>query len=441
MKKAARFVQQLKLSDINPNTIKNAKRCVLDFLGAALGGADTIAGKIATKMSEKTSSVTSSTIWHTGKKTTSQIAAFINGTTGSALDIDDGHRMAVGHPGGAVIPAAFAIAEATQSSGSALLEAIICGYEIAIRWGNICRNETSQFAIIPGTGRWGSMGAAAAAAKLLSLDFCQIEQALAISNTYSPLAPVVDDLENNNGFMPMTKYVSGWGGLVGVWSAKLAEEGFTGITSTVNFSQSILPCFGESFEINNVYFKPFSACRWTHSALEGVLKIMKDNIEINKNNIQKIKVKTFANAYHLRMPRPRTIESAQYSLPFLIGLAIQYGAVSPQEVNQINLSNKDILAISDKVEIIHSNDMDSYFPHSVPSEVELLTTDGKIYLARIITPKGDPKNPLSDDDLKAKFRKLATMSISRDIAEKIIQIVEDLDKIGDTNKIFSNIFN
>ena len=433
MRRAVQFVRELKFRDLDKGTIQSAKDCLLDFMGAVLGGATTQAGEISVKFGKGVGGLGRSTLWSTGEKISCQGAAFIHGTMGSALDIDDGHRMAVGHPGGVVIPAAFAVAEEHRSSGKELIEAIVCGYEVAIRWGNLHISETSRFAVTPGSGRWGSIGAAAAAAKLLSLDSEKIKQAMAIGATFAPVAPVVDDL--TRGFMPMTKFCSGWGSLAGLSGALLALEGFTGISSTIDFSLSALPDFGESFEIKNVYFKPYPSCRWTHPSIEGTMELMAKHRELNKDVIKKISIDIFSNGAHLREKRPQTMESVQYSLPFLIGAVIVDGVITPDQIKKERLSDPNILKVADRVEVIHRRELDEYFPKDIPSEIEIETVSGELYRNRVIKPKGDPKNPMSREEFEGKFRKLALRCISMEASEKLIERIENLDKLAYVNEL------
>ncbi len=434
MKKATQFIRNLKFSDLDEATIQSAKNCLLDFIGAVLGGANTNAGEIALKFAKNSTGIGQSTLWPTGEKTSLQNAAFAHGTVGSALNIDDGHRMAMGHPGGVVIPAACAIAENNKSSGKELIEAIICGYEVAIRSGDLHRNESSPFAAFPGSGRWGSIGAAAAVAKLLGLESGKIEQAMAIGETFAPVSPIIDDLKR--GYMPMTQFCSGWGALVGISAAFLAQEGFTGITSTIDFSKSLLPKFGESFEIKNTYFKPYPSCRWTHPSIEGTLELMKKHKELRKNTIKKISVRIFSIGSHLGEKRPQTMESAQYSLPFVIGATIADGVLIPEHFTENRLTDPDILEIADKVELIHSPELDSYLPKAIPSEIEIVTTSGKSYTTRIMTPRGDSTNPMSAEELLDKFRKLASKKINSKNSEKVIEVVRNLDKLAHVDGLF-----
>jgi len=432
VKGAAEFIKALKFSNLSRDTILASKNCLLDFIGAALGGANTRAGAAALRFVRHLPGPGRASIWSTGDKVPVLNAAFVNSTMGSALDIDDGHRMAVGHPGGAVIPAAVALGEDIECSGRELLEAIICGYEVAIRAGNIYYSRQLE---VSGSGRWASIGAAAAAAKLLDLETEQIRQALAISATFSPVALFGNDLAN--GFMPMTKFSNNWASCVGICAALLAREGFTGVSSFIDFSESALPSFGQSFEIERVYFKPYPCCRWTHSAIEGILQLMKEHKDLQKENIKKITVKTFLNASYLLESRPKTMESAQYSIPFLIGAAIIDGRVTPEQIAEDRLSDAAILSIADKVEVIHCPDLDSHFPRMIPTEVEVETVSGSRYRIRVTVPKGDPQNPLSVEELRKKFKDLAKRSINLETAEKIIEKIEILEQLNNLHELTS----
>lgn len=437
MKRAAEFVKNLQWNDLDEKTIWMAKNCLLDFIGAVLGGAQTKAGEISLALAKSLGGWGVATVWPTHEKVSCQSAAFVHGTMGTALDIDDGHRMAVGHPGGVVIPAAFAVAENKSGTGKDLIEAIVCGYEVGIRAGHVLRLQQTN-PISMGSGRWGALGAAAAAARLMGLDLPKIEQSLAISATLAPVSPVTDDIKVN-GIVPMTKFCSGWGSLVGIQASLLAEKGFTGITSVVDFSLSKLPDWGCSFEIRQTYFKPYTACRYIHPVIEGTLELLKEHPELTREKIKKIVVNVILSGTHLNHPRPQTLESAQYSIPFLVGAAVIDGEVGFTQVNERRLGDLEILQMAEKVEVRHSEEMDAYFPKEAPAEVEMETDSGSLYKKLVIRPKGDPQNPMCEKEFLKKFRSLALRSLSREKTERVLTAVrnlESLSKVSDLTSLF-----
>ena len=130
--------------------------------------------------------------------------------------------------------------------------------------------------------------------------------------------------------------------------------------------------------------------------------------------------------------RPQTIESAQYSLPFLVAVAIAEGKVTPAQLSEENLRNEAYLTIADRVKIMHNPQFDMYFPDSLPTELEIVISSGEKFRAMVSTPKGDPKNPLSMEEMLDKFRSLAHYSVTPDRASLIIErvlCIENLDNV------------
>ncbi|MBW1712563.1 MAG: MmgE/PrpD family protein, partial [Deltaproteobacteria bacterium] len=158
------FVLNRRGDDFPPQLIGLAKKCLLDMIGNIIAGGRTEAGQAARSFAAQFSGVQEATIIGSAGTAQPILAAFANAVAGSALDADDGHRGALGHPGAVVVPAALAAAEVTGASGGELLEAIIVGYEVAIRAGLILNAAGEE--VDYGSGAWGSFGAAAAGARL-----------------------------------------------------------------------------------------------------------------------------------------------------------------------------------------------------------------------------------------------------------------------------------
>ena len=216
---------------------------------------------------------------------------------------------------------------------------------------------------------------------------------------------------------------------MGLCSAFLAKEGFTGISSVINFSESALPGFGESYEIDNVYFKPYPCCRWTHPAMEGTINLPNRYEDLKPESIKKIRVKAFKAASHLKESHPHTIESAQYSIPFIIGMSIIDENVNPDQMTEHRLLDERILAIADRVDIVFSEELERFFPKQIPSEVEIETLNGIWFRDKVTTPKGDPNRPMSWKELTDKFMRLAAKCVDFSTAEKLIALIEALENV------------
>ncbi len=218
----ARFVADTPFEAIPPGALARARSCLVDTLGAALGGSRLRAGRIAVALVEAEAGAGVATVLTARRKAAISQAAFANAVLASALDVDDGHYGAVGHPGAPVIPPALATAEARRRSGRELLGAVVVGYEIAIRAGEVLNARVGVRSY--GSGTPGAYGAAAAVARLLGLDAGRTAHALGIARCHLPVSTVWDSVP----YGAMVKESIGWGAITGTVAALLAEQGFTG---------------------------------------------------------------------------------------------------------------------------------------------------------------------------------------------------------------------
>ncbi len=190
---------------LSPDVQRCVKQRLLNHLGAAIAGTQTPEGMAAIRFAARSLSGEGATVL--GRSSTGSVlgAAFANATLASALDVDDGYRLAAGHPGAVVIPAALAIGERIGARGDAFLTAVVVGYELATRTGAIMyRDNPTRFF---GSGAWASAGAAGAAAILLGLDVDGVVQALGVTEAHTPLAPNMKTIACGS----MVKESIGWG--------------------------------------------------------------------------------------------------------------------------------------------------------------------------------------------------------------------------------------
>jgi 2-methylcitrate dehydratase PrpD len=432
--KAAQFLCALKLKDLDKDVIEKAKLCILDVLGSMLAGSLTKAGRIARSFSSRGLQSPEATVIGGDAKVSLQNAAFANAVMGSAYDIDDGHRRAAGHPGATIISAALAVAEKSGCSGEELIESLVGGYEIALRIGESLYLATRQ---VYGSGRWASVGAAAACCKLLGLDEQLTSSALGIANTFSPVVPpkVLKESES----WPMTKEGAGWGAMVGLSAALLSQQGFVGPTLARDLSHELLVTLGKAYEIRNVYFKPYPSCRWTHCAIEAALEL-KQHYNFRSSQIKSVKVSTFRRALALSFTRPSTIESAQFSIPFTVGAALAVGRMSIDEVAEEQLDNSEILNIAGKVTLEHNEGYDKLFPEAIPAEVTIGLVNGDTFTKRKDVPKGNPRRPMSRSEMLEKFRMLASrFPLSTNTIETIVSTVTELENCKDVSALLGYV--
>lgn len=393
------FILRTAWQDLPEDIRHQSKRCLLDTLGAQIAGYRTPVGDLMVSFAQAQFPGNDSTILVKGGKLSASGAALVNGFANNALDIDDGYRMVKGHPGACILPVALAAGELSQNiTGQQFLTALVIGYELSIRAGLI-RHATYE--TYHSSGSWGAIGGAAVAGKLMGLSREKLAHALGVAEYHAPIAPMMKCIDVPG----MGKDSIGWGCLVAMMSAIMADRGFTGINPIFDDcpNEEWIESLGKSWEIMNLYFKPYSACRWAQPGVDGALKILSEHA-IEAKGIQKICVFTFKESAALSQAYPQNTEEAQYNIAFPIAAAILDKEVGPGQVLPPRLFDKDIHNTMDKITIIAKERFQKNFPSKAESEVEVTTNSGEIFTSGVMSARWDTHSTLpSDQELEEKF--------------------------------------
>ena len=412
----------------------SAVKCVFDLMSAAIAGYQTPNAMAVRQIASLNWGAGPSAIWFSGKQVTPTGAAFVNAACACALDLDDGHRTAAGHPGAAIIPAVFAIRDAAAFDAQRALVAIALGYEIGVR---ISAARDLRKVPTVNTGLWCGQAVAAAVGWVRGLSPRQIAHAIAIAGTTSP----------SQSATPYTKYRGNnvkegipWGAANGLLAVNLAAAGFTGPIDILDdpgrFDPAILlDGLGVSWYINNTYFKPYSCCRWLHAPVDALLALVAEHA-IKADEIIGIDVETFGRTLTLgNEVAPTTLEGAQYSLPFCLGVAATSGASALLPLRERSLSDAGALAIAQLVRMAVTPEFDAMFPAAVPGRVRV-TTASKIFERTVLMPKGEPVNPMTWEDIESKFRAIACGRVDISTADGLRGAIQALRR-GDITPLSS----
>ena len=330
-------------------------------------------------------------------------AALANGFFGNALDIDDGYRNVKGHPGACALPPVLAAAQlAGACTGAEFLTALVVAYELGIRAG-VIRHATYE--VYHSSGSWGAIAGAAAAGRLLGLTGKQLFHAMGAAEYHAPIAPMMKGIDTPS----MGKDSIGWGCMVAVLSALMARDGLTGICPLFDDApdDSWVENLGQQWEILNLYFKPYAACRWGQPAVAGALNMVRDH-NLKPARIRRIRVRTFDAATRLPGGHPRNTEEAQYSLAFPVAAALLDGEVGPAQVQPPRLHDPKLLSLLDKVSTELAPEFEAEFPDKAPAEVVVETLDGQTFHSGRIEALWEPPDTLpTDQELESKFLWLA----------------------------------
>jgi 2-methylcitrate dehydratase PrpD len=418
-----RFILDTNWQDIPADVQHQSKRCLMDTLGAMLAGMATPVVNILTRIGEQQYKGNEATILVSGNKCSASGSALVNGFAGNALDIDDGYRLIKGHPGSCILPVVLSASEvADNCTGRQFLTAMIVGYEIGIRAGLI------RHAVYPtyhASGSWGAISGAAAAGKLMGLDGGALLNAMGAAEYHAPIAPMMKGIETSS----MGKDSIGWGAMVAMMSVLMAEKGFTGIKPI--FDDTPQPEWVESlgyhYEMLNLYFKPYAACRWAQPAIAGALKVSKEN-EIFPEDILRIQVRTFKEAKSLSDIHPQNTEEAQYNLAFPLAAALIDGELGPDQIMPPRIFDRQILDLSDKVQTEVSEEFDQLFPEKTFAEVIIQTKPGSTFSSGPVEADWEPPDNLpSDSEIEEKFHSLVKPILGVQQTHQLCSLIWNFD--------------
>ena len=360
-------------------------------------------------------------------------AAIVNGFLIHGLDYDDTHIAGVLHPTASVLPAVLSAAAHAGASGRAMVTAYIVGLEAAVRLGAVPKGGFHQVGFHP-TGLVGVFGCTLAAGRILGLTVKQLEQAqgLALSLASGSLE-FLEDGAWNKRFHP------GWAASAGLTAAALAREGFVGASAPYDGRFGLYNAYlgplaeqcdlslateglGEAWELLNTAIKPFPTCHFTHGCIDAALALL-DQID-DPREIVSVEalvpeevIKTVCEP-EAKKKRPANDYDAKFSVHYLIAAALMRGRLGLAELEEEALRDPQILALTDKVS--YRTDPGSAFPKAYSGEVSIRLQDGRTLSHREHVNRGAADRPLSNDEILAKFRANAAMTVDGEGAERMI---------------------
>ena len=425
------FITSIKWDGLPGAVQHQSRRCLLDLMSVLVAGRRTPVGDIMAAVACDQFPGDQATILVSGERVSALGATLANGFAQNALDIDDGYRRVKGHPGAASLPALLAALELIGScTGVELLTTLVVGYEIGIRAGLI------RHAVYPtyhSSGSWGAVASAAVAGRLMGLERAHLREALGTAEYHAPIAPMMKGID-----VPcMGKDSLGWGNMTGLASVFMAQRGFTGVEPLFSDApeKEWLTGLGRQYEILNLYFKPYAACRWAQPAVAGCLKLVQEN-RLKLEDLERVKVRTFAAAASLTREPPQNTEEAQYNLAFPVAAALIDGAVGPAQVLPPRLFDRDILDLAGRLEVEVAQEFEDRFPAKAIAAVEITTRNGNRYDPGAVEARWEPPDTLpSDEELKEKSMWLTAPVLGRSQAHDLLELIWKFDEAADAREL------
>jgi len=442
----ADYVHSINYQDVPENVVHETKKRIVDSLGCAIGAFNADPVKISRRVAEAARDSQGSSLFGTRKKTTPDLAAFVNGIMVRYFDYNDTYlSKEPAHPSDNIGPC-FSVAEPERATGKDLLLSIILAYEIQCRlcdaadirhrgWDHVC---------------YGLPSTALAASKLMELDSEKMTQAVNLAlNSHITMRQV------RAGELSMWKGCSfANAARNGVFSAVLAREGMTGpspiFEGEMGFFKQVsgpfkmnIDDFGGkngSFKIAETYLKFFPAEIHSQTSIWAALDARK---EIEKpEDIVSVEIASHEAGYTIlgKDPEkwnPLTKETADHSLPYIVGMALLEGKIDNSTYNEKNFRDPKILDFLKKITVVEDKTLSSRYPEAVANRVTVKLSSGKVVSKQVDYHKGHPKNPMSDKEVEEKFHKLTRKILDNNRARRILDATWNLEKAKDVSKVVS----
>ena len=383
-----------------------ARRSLLDYLAVTCAGAEFQEEKLEKYWAFAQPEEGKFRVIGTGKDVVLKEAVFLNGLNGHALDFDDGTNSGIIHLGSPIFSLLLPLAQRYGKSIDEVLKAAITGYEASY---------TMAVSIQPGhkamgyhaTGTCGTLGATIAASYMLG--FTDEERFQAFASACVAASGMLKVLDDGSELKP---YNVAKTALLALTSLQLGKTGFKGHADPLGGRGFFKMMTGKedvelkpvllngTYAIMKSYTKPYASCRYTHPAVEAAIHL---RASVKASDVEEINIKTYDLAVsghdHTEIPGSY---SAKMSIPYATAAGLIYGKAGLKEFSEETVKGEEIVALTKKVKVESDETLSAVFPGVQAAIVTIKTKDSE-YTDRVDFPKGEPENPLTDEEFRSRY--------------------------------------
>ncbi len=407
-----------------PNNVKERlKGCFVDLLGALIIGSKSEQFAVGLRLAEKIYGKGDIAVVGTDKKFGFMGASAAMGHSSNAYDIDDGHNITRAHPGTSFIGGVLAAAYEKNTSRNEFLTALLVAYETTIRSGAAMMD---YYNYAHSSGTFGAVGVAAGVGRIYGFSREQMNNVLSVADFNAPLVPGIRSVE----YPSMNKDGVPFGVMIGALAIADTLCGFEGNKNLLEADEyrHYLDDLGEKYQIMDLYFKPYTCCRWAHPAIDACIELL-DKHSITYNDIEKVTIHTFHRATLLSKIVPKTVDEAQYNIAYPVAAALVYKDFGYAQVRKESLGDEKVVSMMDKLFFETDKELDAQFPAQRFCRAEIVTKDGKTYISDLCEPRGEAKENIGIDWLSDKFRRITGPVFTSEGQETLLEMIandEDL---------------
>ena len=408
LKDISAFSSGIDLATLSPQILNHLKLIVIDSVGAVIAGSQE--PEMLALGGKKINQPGLATLVGFDRSVSTETAAFMNGTSGTFLEMDEGNRFSKGHPSIHVLPAVLALCQERGLGVESFLNGLLAGYEVGSRVGA----STKLRSCMHPHGTWGTVGAAAGCARAVGLDASATCEVINISTSLTIATSKKTMLE---GGLVRNTY-AGLSNKHGLLALDLMECGFSsevdgldsvfGSVVSETFDESIfLKGLGTEWHVLQNYFKLHSCCRYNHATLDAIDLITKESQSLDVNQIERIEVSTYNLAAELKDAKPRNTLAAKFSIPFAVATRLVNGHSRLESFTRDSINNPKILALAAKVAVVEDLSMSARLPNERPATVKIHIKNRPTLEASVSTNRGDDASPYVEREIYDKFLGLA----------------------------------
>lgn len=434
------YVAALSYPSLPGDVVHQTKRLILDTIGCALGGYASEPARIARELAATVTATQSATVLGSGKRTSPDLATFANGVMIRYLDFNDGYTSngESGHPSDSMA-AALTVGDLMRRDGRELIVATVAAYEVFCRVCDQADLKPLGFDHVT----VGGMASTAAAARLFGLAPEPMRHAFNLG-----IAPNVALYQTRIGNVSM------WKGCAyanasrnAVFAAMLAERGMTGPSPVFEgvggyfkavtrkpFDLGPMGGGAEPFKIMQCLMKRFPLGQYSQTVAEAAIAA-RDKIG-SIDQIAEVHVETLATAIRLMAGdaqkwEPETRETADHSMPYTVATALTYGDIADEHFDPTHLRDPKLRELTRRVKVSEWEEANRRMPEAMLCRVTVTTRSGAKHESCVEYHRGHWRNPMSDAEVEAKYRKMALQRLPAarvdELAERIWRLEETRD--------------
>jgi 2-methylcitrate dehydratase PrpD len=428
----AAFASGLTYDQLPPPVLREARRCLVDFLGTALGGSSHPVVDVLLRAAAGWQTAPQATVLGRTSRVDLLAAALVNGAMAHVHDFDDTHLASIVHPTSPLWPAILALAEVRGGAlpGKRWLAAFVAGFEVECRVG-AAAYPSHDAGAYHATGIFGPLGAAAACSNLLGMSAEQTAMTMSVA------ASQAAGLRAQFGTMTKSFHV-GNASRSGLMAALLVEQGLDASPSPIEAERGLLTTFapverrpealtqrlGSDFQILHNSVKPYSCGVVTHPLIDSVIKLRREH-GLEPQQVAQIEAEVHPLVLNLTGKQdPRVGLEGKFSAYHCAAAALVDGVCGPEQFTDARVLDRTVADLRRRVRLNANPDIKEH-----EAEVAITLVDGRCLTIHIPFHQGTPENPVTDEALQAKFTSLANLSLPPDRAAAIVSTVDRVDDL------------